>query len=90
MNDFGKDALIKKLEQENLTLRIDNHSLKTDIGIIFDELMPLVGEIISAKGWFKVFAIAKLAIKLVGVIIQLNSDKKEKSITYNRDYLPLN
>lgn len=90
MNSLAKDALIKKLEQENLSLRIDNYALKQDIGSIFDEIMPLVGEIISAKGWFKVFVIAKLAIKLVGIIIELNVSKKEKSAIYNKDYLPFN
>tara|TARA_Y100000592_G_scaffold28829_2_gene45905 strand:+ start:1666 stop:1938 length:273 start_codon:yes stop_codon:yes gene_type:complete len=90
MNDYAKDALIKKLEQENLSLRIDNFSLKENIDVIFEECMPIVGEILAVKGWLKVFKIVKLAMTLVFVIIDLKRRSKDENDVYKKDYKILN
>ena len=73
LKEMKKDQLLLKamqLQMENEALTAENIKLSERILYVITQVMPIVQEIIEVKGLFKIFAIVKLAIKLVDTIIK--------------------
>nr|MCK4930285.1 hypothetical protein [Nanoarchaeota archaeon] len=67
-----------QLKHEIMALKIENYNLQQFIQQLFNKCIPLAKQIQTAKGFFRLFKIFKLAIVLAGILLEFFNHKPEE------------